>query len=409
MNILIFNCGSSSQIFKVYQVEKGNSPVEIGSGKASNVATSTQAEPQLKWAIGTLSGTERVQLSTHRKAAEEILKLLRMHSVQIDVIGHRFVHGGETFTQTTRLAAEDLARLKLCFPLAPLHNPNSYSVIEACNEKVPGVPQFAVFDTAFHAQMPQEATRYAIPRGLALKYGFRKYGFHGLSYTYVSVRAAELLGKPLSELRLIMCHLGTGGSSVAAFKDGHSIETSMGYSPLAGLVMSSRSGDIDAEIVLEMIRLGYDADEIDRTLNHESGLIGLSGYSSNFAEVLEEAERGNEDCRIAVNAYVNRLKLYIGGYYWQMNGADAIVFTDSIGVGSWQLREKVCGGVKELGIRLDSQKNRLARETEETIVSSGNSISKILVIPTDEEKVILNEVLQAVANDHEDDTYAKKH
>ena len=396
MNVLIFNCGSSSQVFKVYQVEDEHSFKVIAAGKAKNVATQTRAAPQIDWKIGELSGVEKVELTSHRQAAEENLHLLSRHAIQIDAVGHRFVHGGEYFTRTALLTPENLETLKKCFPLAPLHNPNSYSVIEVCAARLTGVPQFAVFDTAFHAQMPQEAVRYAIPRELAQKYGFRKYGFHGLSYSYVSSRAAEWLGKPLSNVRLIMCHLGTGGSSVAAFEQGHSVETSMGYSPLAGLVMSARSGDIDPEIILELIRLGYDADRIDRILNHESGLIGLSGYSSNLAEVVQAAEQGNEDSRIAVEVYANRLKLYIGGYYWQMNGADAIVFTDSIGTASWQLREKVCGSVESLGIELDHRKNRLAKENEESRISSESSSVEILVIPTDEEQVILREVVSAL-------------
>ncbi len=394
MNILIFNCGSSSQLFKVYECKEGQPFKTIASGKVKNVATQTQAEPQIDWLIAGRSGSKKVELNSHRQAAEENLHLLVENSIAVDAIGHRFVHGGEYFTRTAALTPANLELLKKCFPLAPLHNPNSYSVIEVCREKLPEVPQFAVFDTAFHAQMPEAALRYALPRELALEHGFRKYGFYGLSYAYVSGRVAELLGKPLSAVKLILCHLGTGGSSVTAFKDGHSIDNSMGYSPLAGLVMSTRCGDIDAEIVLELVRLGMDVDEIERILNHESGLIGLSGFSSNLAEIIEEGEKGNEDCRIAVEVYANRLKLYIGGYYWQMNGADGIVFTDSIGSGSWKLREKITGAVDSLGIRLDKEKNRLANPNEETFVNRPESAAQILVIPTDEEQVILQEVLK---------------
>ena len=225
---------------------------------------------------------------------------------------------------------------------------------------MPGIPQFAVFDTAFHSQMPVEAYRYALPLEIGRKFGLRKYGFHGLSYQYVSRKAAQFLGKPLNSVKLIMCHLGTGGSSVTAFTGGHSIDTSMGYSPLAGLVMSTRCGDIDAEVVLELIRQGFSADEVENILNNQSGLIGLSGYSSNLAEVMEAAEHGNEDCRIAYEVYANRLKYYLGAYTWLLGGADAIVFTDDIGVRSWKLREKVCSGVENLGILIDIMENRNA-------------------------------------------------
>lgn len=398
VNILIFNCGSSSQLFKVYESTDEQTFRVIASGKARNVATQTQAEPQIDWSIAGRSGSKKVELNSHRQAAKENLKLLVENSIGIDAIGHHFVHGGEYFTRTAALTNANLELLKKCFPLAPLHNPNSYSVIEVCWDQLPDIPQFAVFDTAFHARLPEEALRYALPRELALKYGFRKYGFHGLSCAYVSGRAADLLEKPLSAVKLILCHLGTGGSSVTAFKDGHSIDNSMGYSPLAGLVMSTRCGDIDAEIVLELLRLGMDADAIERMLNQDSGLIGLSGFSSNLAEVIEEGEKGSVDCHIAAEVYAKRLQLYIGGYYWQMNGVDAIVFTDSIGTGSWKLREKIAGGVESLGIRLDHEKNRLANPSAETFINRPESAAQILVIPTDEEQVILQEVIKTFDN-----------
>ena len=269
-------------------------------------------------------------------------------------------------------------------------------VIEVCLAEMPGIPQFAVFDTAFHAHMPVESYRYALPLDIGRKFGLRKYGFHGLSYQYVSRKAAQFLGKPLNSVKLIMCHLGTGGSSVTAFAGGRSIDTSMGYSPLAGLVMSTRSGDIDAEVVLELIRQGFSADEVENILNNQSGLIGLSGYSSNLAEVMEAAEHGNEDCRIAYEVYANRLKYYLGAYTWLLGGADAIVFTDDIGVRSWKLREKVCSGVESLGIRIDIIENRNAPFDRESCVSQIGSPTSILVIPTDEERVILEEVQKLI-------------
>lgn len=380
----------------MYQVFDEHTFTVIASGKAKNVATQTQAAPQIDWQIGTESGSKKTDLASHRLAAQENLRLLAEHGVKVDAVGHRFAHGGEWFTQTTLITQDNHELFKKCFHLAPIHDPNSYSVIEVCEQQLPGIPEYAVIDTAFHARLPQEAARYALPQGLARKYGFRKYGFHGLSYTYVSARAADLLGKPLDSVKLILCHLGTGGASIAAFQDGHSIDTSMGYSPLPGLVMSTRSGDIDAEIVLELQRSGMSADEIENILNNQSGLIGLSGFSSNLEEVITEGEKGNEDCRIAAGVYANRLKLYLGGYYWQMNGADAIVFTDSIGTQSWKLRQMVCSGVESLGIQLDPEKNRLAPASKESFVNRPDSVAKIMVIPTDEEQVILQEVLKAL-------------
>jgi acetate kinase len=393
MNILIFNCGSSSQGFKVYQVPETGAPLVVASGKAKNVATRTQAEPKIDWTVLDQSGTRLGALPNHRQAAENILSILTDSHVQIDAIGHRFVHGGELFQQTTRIDASVMERLRSCFSLAPIHNPNSYSVIEVCLERLAAIPQFVVFDTAFHAGLPEEARRYAIPRQLAEQYGYRKYGFHGLSYQYVSAQMAALLGKPLEELKLILCHLGTGGSSVTAFKDGHSIDTSMGFSPLPGLVMSTRCGDIDAEIILDLVRSGISVDDVDAILNNQSGLIGLSGFSSNLEEIITAGEAGNRECQIAFDVYAHRLRTYLGGYTWLLNGAHAIVFTDDVGLKSWKLRERVCSGAENLGVRLDAAANRLATTNTAARVSSAASQTQIWVVPTDEEQVVMQEVL----------------
>lgn len=394
MNILVINCGSSSLGFKVYQVENGKSGLVIASGKARNVATHTQAAPYIEWEAAGINRRKNCPLDSHRDAATEVIHILQEHRIPVNGIGHRFVHGGEKFTTSARIDADTMNTLRECLPLAPIHNPNSFSVIETYLELLPGVQQFAVFDTAFHSSLPPEAREYAIPRDLARKFGLRKYGFHGLSYQYVSRKAAETLGKPLDQVKLIMCHLGTGGSSVCAFSGGHSIETSMGFSPLAGLVMSTRCGDIDAEVALELARRGYAVDEIEKILNDRSGLLGLSGYSSNLAEVIEAAEAGNENCRLAYEVYANRLKFYLGAYTWQLNGADAVVFTDDIGVKSWKLREKVCGHAGNLGIHLDPEANQRAVKGTGEFINSPESLVKILVIATDEESVIFDEVMK---------------
>ncbi len=241
--------------------------------------------------------------------------------------------------------------------------------------------------------MPPEARTYAIPRDLAEQYGFRKYGFHGLSYQYVSARVAELMGRPLDALKLILCHLGTGGSSVVAVKEGRSLDTSMGFSPLPGLVMSTRCGDIDAEVVLELVRAGHSPDEVSAILNNQSGLIGLSGFSSNLQEIIREAEKGNARCALAYDVYAHRLRTYLGAYTWLLDGPDAIVFTDDVGLKSWELREKVCAGVANLGVLLDPVANRNAPLDRATKVNADGSRTEIWVVPTDEEVVILREVL----------------
>ena len=394
MNILVVNCGSSSLGFKVYQTTGSDDSKVILAGKARNVATQTKTQPRIEWSQDGGMQSRECPLPSHQAAAQEMLTILRENKIHPDAVGHRFVHGGELFNATTRVDARSLGGLTQVLPLAPIHNPNSFSAIQVCLEELPGVAEFVVFDTAFHASLPVEASTYALPRDLADRYGLRKYGFHGLSYQYVSTRAAALLEQPLEQIKLIMCHLGTGGSSVCAFANGHSMETSMGFSPLAGLVMSTRCGDIDAEVALELVRRGMPADEVSSVLNNQSGLIGLSGYSSNLAEIIEAAEAGDEACRIAYEVYARRLKLYLGAYTYLLNGADGIVFTDDIGVTSWKLREKVCSGADRLGIRLDAVLNRRATDYHPAFIQSMQSSVKILVLPTNEEQVILEEVLR---------------
>lgn len=392
MNILVFNCGSSSQGFKVYEVDQNHAEKVVISGKAKNVAARTQSQPYLFWNMNVKTEQKFCDLSSHKLAAQEIIGILNAKGIQPDAIGHRFVHGGKLFQRTTRIDTNTRNLLIQCLPLAPIHNPNSFSVIEVCEQLLPSIPQYAVFDTAFHAQMPESSARYAIPGSIAEKFGFRKYGFHGLSYQYVSTKTAQLIGKPLQNSKFILCHLGSGGSSITAVRDGKSIDTSMGYSPLAGLVMSSRSGDLDPEIILDLVRSGYSADEVSRILNRESGLIGLSGFSSNLAEIIDAAESGNESCQIAFDVYAQRLMEYMGAFYWLLNGADAIVFTDDIGETSWKLREKLFVGKDLLGVKLDQELNRQATGSKPSCISQEGSKTQIWVIPTDEEIVILNEV-----------------
>ncbi len=396
MNILVVNCGSSSLSFKVYQVGENGAVSVLLAGKARNVATRTQAEPHIEWVRDGKKQTRACPLTSHSEAAQEMLAVLADEGVYIDAVGHRFVHGGERFTTTTRINDSSLETLREVLPLAPIHNPNSFSAIEVCLEQLQSLPEFVVFDTAFHSSIPVEEREYALPRDLAAQLGLRKYGFHGLSYQYVSQRAAEFLNRRVDDVKLIMCHLGTGGSSVCAFADGHSVATSMGFSPLAGLVMSTRCGDIDAEVALELVRQGMTADEVSRVLNNNSGLIGLSGYSSNLAEIIAAAEAGNESCRVAFEVYASRLKHYLGAYTWLLGGADAIVFTDDVGVTCWQLREKVCVGVDSLGVVVDSDANRSACPDRISDVSSHRSRTRVIVLPTDEERIILDEVIRLI-------------
>ncbi len=393
MNLLVFNCGSSSQGFTVFHQNENGEPDIPAHGKARNVAAKTQAAAVLEWTIDGVKGSQPGDFSTHRLAAEAILAVLKEHHLAVDAVGHRFVNGGGSFKRAAKLDDDALAKLRACMPLAPIHNPNSYSVIEVCREQLPDVPQYAVFDTSFHSGMPEENTVYAIPQEFAAKHGFRKVGFHGLSYQYVSERAAALLGSPAKALKLIMCHLGTGGSSVCACINGRSVDTSMGYSPLSGLIMSTRSGDIDPEIVLEMVRGGMSADEVSSFLNKKSGLLGLSGYSSNPGEIIEAAKQGNAACNLAFKAYCARLRHYIGAFLYEMNGADAIIFTDDGGVNYPELREAVCANADFIGLKLDLNKNYAYNKRSEARISADDSRIQVWVIPTDEERTIYNEII----------------
>ena len=393
MNVLILNCGSSSQGFKVYRYTPGREPAVVIAGKARGVAVEAQQAPLLQWTWAGAAETRQCDLSTQAQAVEAILAVLRDKGVAVDVVGHRFVHGGGEFTCTALVDDSTWPLLHKTVPLAPIHNPNTLSVIEVCRRRLAEIPQYAVFDTAFHAAMPEAMRTCPLPQELAREFGFRKYGFHGLSYQCVSRRAADLLQRPLDDLSLIVCHLGTGGSSMAAVRAGRSVDTSMGYSPLSGLVMSTRCGDLDAQVVLALMRSGLDADQIEDLLNNRSGLLGISGFSSDLAEVIARADQGDRACRLAYDVYVARLRHYLGAYLWLLGGADAIVFTDDVGVNAWQVRAAACEGVEALGVSLDPAANQAAVGGATAFVQAPASRTAILVVPTDEERVILDEVV----------------
>ena len=399
MNLLIFNCGSSSQSFKLYQIKPDNSRSVIASGKAHNIQMQTNTSASLNITIHGVTRSLPLAESTHPAAASAILASLLPELAadeKIDAIGHRFVHGGGKFERTTFIDDSALNLLRSCLHIAPIHNPNSYSVIETCRALLPNTPQFAVFDTAFHASLPDAAVRYAIPQKLTAA-GYRKFGFHGLSYQFITGKMADLLQKPADQLKLVICHLGTGGSSVCAIQNGKSVDTSMGYSPIAGLIMSTRSGDVDPEIILELVRHGQSADEIDNMLNFESGLLALSGYSSNLYEIITAAQAGNSDCRLAFEAYCLRLSHYIGAFLWQLDGADALVFTDEIGTGCPEVREAVCANRQFFGIRLDQTLNQNAPPSSPCCISQDDSSVQIWSVPTDEEAVIVDEILKLLS------------
>jgi len=395
MNVLVLNCGSSSLNYKVFQGSGGDLPEKLAWGKAHRVGVTGREDSFLEH-HGVLEKHIVCDLSDHNVAVEQILSFLQEVEIKIDAVGHRFVHGGDRFTESVLIDENVLALLQSCLPLAPIHNPNSMGVIQVCLQSLPDLPQYVTFDTAFHATLLPEAYTYALPQELTREYHLRKYGFHGLSYQYVCETLGRHIQTPLTELRIIACHLGTGGSSCTAIAGGKSIETSMGFSPLQGLVMSTRCGDIDPQIILMLLEQGAcSVEELNMILNKQSGLLGVSGASSDIRDLLKMALKEPEgQAALAISLYIHRLKEYIGAYAAVLGGLDMLVFTDDVGAGVWQVRERVCRGLEWMGIELDSGVNAMAKPDQIYDVASEKSAVRIISMPTDEELVIAREGLR---------------
>lgn len=310
---------------------------------------------------------------------------------EIDAVGHRVVHGGERFTDSVLISDDVLNGIEACAEIAPLHNPPNLYGIKACMRLMYNTPQVAVFDTAFHQTMPKVAYLYGLPYEMYVKYGLRRYGFHGTSHKYVAQQAAEMMGEHMSDLRFITCHLGNG-ASIAAIKYGKSIDTSMGYTPLEGLVMGTRSGEIDPAIIpFLMEKENMNAQQIDDYLNRRSGILGISGLSSDFRDLESAANRGDERSQLAIDIFAYKVKKYIGGYVAAMGGVDAIIFTAGLGENSLFMRDKICNGLEYLGTRIDPELNKLRGKQME--ISIKRARVKIFVIPTNEELVIARDTL----------------
>lgn len=397
MKILVLNCGSSSV---KYQFVDTSSGVPLAKGLVSRIG--------LAEAVVTHKPFDRpevkisAEILDHIIAIEYVITMLMSpnHGVikdksEIEAVGHRVVHGGEEFTDSVLITSELMTRLRALIELAPLHNPHNIRGINACQKALPHASQVAVFDTAFHHSMPPHAFIYGIPYVFYKRYSIRRYGFHGTSHKYVCDRAAALLGKPLSELNLISCHLGNG-SSVAAVKGGVSVDTSMGFTPLEGLLMGTRSGDIDPAIILHiMSREELSLHEGNTLLNKHSGLAGISGISSDMREVVEAAKSGNGNAKLAIDVFCYRLKKYIGSYLAVLGGLDALVFTAGIGENSAIVRSQTCDGLEFLGIKIDAGRNDNTAAKECDISASGAKV-KTLVIPTNEELVIAHDTERIV-------------
>jgi len=371
-SVFVLNTGSSSVKFRVVNPESG----EVGAeGIVERIGEPGSDTPD------------------HRAAIDRILAGLDRGS--IDAVGHRIVHGGDRFVQATLIDDEVERGIEQLSALAPLHNPPGLLGIRAARAALPELPQVAVFDTAFHARMPDAARRYAIDAALAAEHGIRRYGFHGTSYQYVSARAAEQLARPLEELRLIVLHLGNGASA-AAIAGGRSVDTSMGMTPLEGLVMGTRSGDIDPAVPLYLQRTaGMTADQVDELLNRRSGLLGLSGRRD-MREVVAAAGDGDADAQLAFDVYVHRLRHYIGAYLAILGGADAVVFTAGVGENSAPVRAAALDGLSALGLQLDAASNAAPNRKARRISPPGAPID-VLVIPTDEELQIARETADVLA------------
>ena len=313
---------------------------------------------------------------------------------EISAVGHRVVHAGEKFAYSVVINDEVMNALKECIDLAPLHNPPNILGIEACKELMPGVSMVGVFDTAFHQSMSPYAYIYALPYEYYTKYGVRRYGFHGTSHKYVAERAADILGKDIKELKIVTCHLGNG-ASITAVKDGKSIDTSMGFTPLEGLAMGTRCGDIDPAICGFLVeKEELDINEVCNILNKKSGVLGISGISSDFRDIEEASKKGNERAALALEVFAHKVKKYIGAYAAVMGGIDAVVFTAGLGENSSSMRESICKGLDFLGFRIDKEKNNT--RGKEAVISTDDSTAKILLIPTNEELMIAKDTAELI-------------
>ena len=396
MKILVLNCGSSSIKYQLFNTESGDILAKGGIEKIGLPGAF------IKFNVADGKKTIEQDIPEHTVGVQLIFDVLTnaeygaLKSLEeLDAVGHRVVHGGEKFAESVVITDEVLKQIEACNDLAPLHNPANLKGIAAVTALLPKLPQVAVFDTAFHQTMPAKAYMYAVPYALYEKYGVRRYGFHGTSHRYVSARALEFLGMKAEGTKVITAHIGNGGS-LAAVKDGKCQDTSMGLTPLEGVMMGTRSGDIDGGAVsFIMKKEGLDADGISNLLNKQSGLAGISCKSSDMREVFQGNVDGDPKCQLAIDMYTYRIKKYIGSYAAALGGCDVLVFTAGVCENQTDIREMVCKDMEWMGIKLDTAKNATIRG-EEAVISAPDSKVKVVVIPTDEEKMIANDTASLV-------------
>lgn len=387
--IMAINAGSSSLKFQLFEMPSEN---VITKGLVERIG--------MKDSVFTISFkdekvTETLNIHNHEVAVELLLEKLLQHKIissyeEIDGVGHRVVHGGEVFSDSTLITDEVIAELDTLSELAPLHNPANITGIIAFRSILGDTPAVAVFDTAFHQTMPSSSYMYSLPYEYYEKYAVRRYGFHGTSHKYVSQRAAEMIGRPIEELRLISCHIGNG-ASITAIKGGKSVDTSMGFTPLAGVTMGTRSGDVDPALIpYIMEKTGTTADEVLDVLNKKSGILGLSGLSSDLRDVQNAANEGNERAELAIKVFADRIRKYIGSYAITMGGLDGIIFTAGVGENSSYMRSLILEDLEFLNIELDEELNLICGQ--DAFIHSENSLVKLMVIPTNEEVMIARDV-----------------
>ena len=396
MKVLVINAGSSSL---KYQLMDTATRTVLAKGLCERIGIDGRLTHKVP--AKDLKLEFEIAMPTHAEAIQSVLDALTSaeHGVirsmsEIDAVGHRVVHGGEKFAASARIDADVMAALEECIPLAPLHNPANITGIKACQAVMPSTPMVAVFDTAFHQTMPARSYIYALPYEYYEKDKVRRYGFHGTSHRYVSARAAALLGKPIEELKIITCHLGNG-SSVSAIDGGRSVDTSMGFTPLAGVPMGTRSGDLDAGILEYLMnKYGMDIKEMLNVLNKKSGVLGISGVSSDFRDLEEAAKAGNDRAQLALDSFQYSVKKLVGAYAAAMGGVDAIVFTAGVGENDAVTRMAIASGLEFMGVKMDAEANNT--RGHEAVVSAADSKVKVLLIPTDEELMIAMDTAEIV-------------
>ena len=398
MIILVLNCGSSSVKYKLFDMERQEVMAQGGVEKLGLPGSF------LKF---TMPNGEKVvlekELPEHNVAIQFILSILTHEKYgciksynEIDAVGHRVVHGGEKFSSSVQITNEVIGKVVECIDLAPLHNPPNLKGIRAMESLIPGIPQVAVFDTAFHQTMPDYAYMYGLPYSLYKKYGIRRYGFHGTSHRFVSQRACDVLGVPYEKQRIITAHIGNGGS-ITAIKDGKSIDTTMGLTPVEGLLMGTRCGDVDAgALSFIMDKEGLNAAGLSDLINKQSGVMGLSNISSDMREIEAAIEEGDKKAILTMNVFNYRIKKYIGAYAAALGGLDILVFTGGVGENQWSTRTEVCRDMEFMGIKLDEAKNDHMRG-KEMVISTPDSKVTVIVVPTDEELTIAKDSLEILS------------